>query len=52
MLSWEKELEFEDLLKNNKSVIEKINIDELREIFDINYHIRNIEKIYKKVLKK
>ena len=52
MLSWEKELEFEDLLKNNKSVIEKININELREIFDINYHIRNIEKIYKKVLKK
>ena len=52
MLSWEKELEFEDLLKNDKSVIEKININELREIFDINYHIRNIEKIYKKVLKK
>ena len=52
MLSWEKELEFEDLLKNNKSVIEKININELREVFDINYHIRNIEKIYKKVLKK
>ena len=52
MLSWEKEQEFEDLLKHNKSVIEKININELREIFDINYHVRNIEKIYKKVLKK
>ena len=52
MLSWEKEQEFEDLLKHNKSVIEKININELREIFDINYHIRNIEKIYRKVLKK
>ena len=52
MLSWEKELEFEDLLKNDKSVIEKININELREIFDVNYHIRNIEKIYKRVLKK
>ncbi len=52
MLSWENEQEFEDLLKNDKSVIEKININELREIFDINYHIRNIEKIYKKVLKK
>ena len=52
MLSWEKEQEFEDLLKHNKSVIEKININELREIFDINYHIRNIEKIYNKVLKK
>jgi len=52
MLSWEKEQEFEDLLKNDKSVIERININELREIFDINYHIRNIEKIYRKVLKK
>ena len=52
MLSWEKEQEFEDLLKNDKSVIERININEFREIFDINYHIRNIEKIYKKVLKK
>ena len=52
MLSWEKEQEFEDLLINDKSVIERININELREIFDINYHIRNIEKIYRKVLKK
>ena len=52
MLSWEKEQEFEDLLKNDKSVIERININELREIFDINYHIRNIEKIYRKILKK
>jgi len=52
MLSWEKEQEFEDLLKNDKNVIEKLNVNELREIFDINYHIRNIEKIYNKVLKK
>ena len=52
MLSWDKEQEFEDLLKNDRSVIERININEFREIFDINYHIRNIEKIYKKVLKK
>ncbi len=52
MLSWEKEEEFEDLLKNDESVMEKININELREIFDINYHIRNIEKVFKRVLKK
>ena len=52
MLSWEKEQEFKDLLKNDKSVTEKINIKELQEIFDINYHIRNIEKIFKRVLKK
>ena len=52
MLSWKKEKEFQDLLKNDKNVIDKLNFKELQEIFNVNFYVRNIEKIYKRVLKK
>ena len=52
MLSWKKEKEFQDLLKNDKNVIDKLDFKELQEIFNVNFYVRNIEKIYKRVLKK
>ena len=52
MIAWNKGKEFFDLLKENKKVMEKINIEELSEIFDTKYHVRNIDSIFKKVLKK
>ena len=52
MIAWNKGKEFFDLLKENKKVMEKINIEELNEIFDTKYHVRNIDSIFKKVLKK
>ena len=52
MISWEKEKEFFELLKNDEKVMEKISEEELFEIFDIKFHTRNIDSIFKKVLRK
>jgi adenylosuccinate lyase len=52
MISWEKGKEFFELLKNDEKVMEKISEEELHEIFDIKFHTRNIDSIFKKVLRK
>ena len=52
MISWEKGKEFFELLKNDGKVMEKISDEELHEIFDIKFHTRNIDSIFKKVLRK
>ena len=52
MISWGKEKEFFELLKVDKKVMSKISMKELRKIFDIKFHLRNIDSIFKKVLKK
>ena len=51
MISWEKGIDFLQILKENKNVTSKINLEELNKIFDIRFHIRNIDSIFKKVLK-
>ena len=50
MIAWKKGEEFIELLKDDKKVKKKITEEELDEIFDVKFHIRNIESIYKKVL--
>ena len=52
MISWEKGKEFFELLKNDEKVMDKISEEELYEIFDIKFHTRNIDSIFKKVLRK
>ena len=52
MISWGKEKKFFELLKVDKKVMSKISMKELRKIFDIKFHLRNIDNIFKKVLKK
>ena len=52
MISWEKGKEFFELLKNDEKVMEKISEEELHEIFDIKFHTRNSDSIFKKVLRK
>ena len=51
MISWEKGEEFIELLKDEEKVKNHISEEELKEIFDLKFHTRNIDKIYKKVLK-
>ena len=51
MISWEKGGEFIELLKDDENVKKHITEEEFKEIFDIKFHTRNIDKIYKKVLK-
>ena len=42
---------FLELLKADKTVTEKLSHKKLEEIFDINYHTKNIDKIFKQVFK-
>ena len=43
--------EFIELLKDEEKVKKNISEEEVKEIFDLKFHTRNIDKIYKKVLK-
>ncbi len=52
MVSWKKNIDFKTLLKRNGKIKKYINYKEIEEIFDLNYHLKNIEKIFKKVLGK
>ena len=52
MKSWESQRNFRDLLDLEKKITEYLSKKDLDKIFDINYHFKNVEYIYKKVLKK
>ena len=50
MNSWKKKIDFKKLLKKNKDLKKFLTVKEIDDIFDINYHLKNIDKIFKKVL--
>ena len=50
MKSWKEDISFQKLLKENKKIKKKISSKELTNIFDINYHFKNIDKIFTRVL--
>ena len=47
--SWKKNLEFKFLLKKNKEIKKFIDSKEIDKIFDLNYHFKNINYIFKKL---
>ncbi|MFN5351863.1 MAG: adenylosuccinate lyase [Alphaproteobacteria bacterium] len=49
MKVWEDGANFLDELKKDKEVLAKISAKELAELFDIGYHTKNVEYIFKKV---
>ena len=49
MKVWEDGANFLDELKKDKEVLAKISAKELAELFDIEYHTKNVEYIFKKV---
>ena len=49
MQVWEKHLDFKELLQNDSDVSKKLSEKELNEIFDLNYHLKNIDYIFKRV---
>ena len=51
MRSWEKNLDFQSLLQQDKEISKDINKNELKELFDINYHLKNVDIIFNRVLK-
>jgi adenylosuccinate lyase len=49
MKVWEDGANFLDELKKDKEVLAKISAKELAELFDIEYHTKNVDYIFKKV---
>ena len=57
MLAWESygsenPLLFEDLIKKDEFITSTLSKKEIEDIFDLKYHTKNIDKIYKRVLEK
>ena len=51
MKSWKNKLDFQSLLQKDNEVKKYLDKNELRKLFDISYHLKNIDKIFKRVLK-
>ena len=51
MISWKKNLNFKSLLLKDSDIRQFLNKNEIEEIFNIDYHFKNIDSIFKKVLK-
>ncbi len=49
MKIWEDGGHFVDLLKSNEEVTDKLSIKEIEDIFDMNYHTKNIDTIFNRV---
>ena len=48
--SWKKELSFKELLKRDKDIRSLITIDEINDLFNLNYFLKNVDEIFKRVL--
>jgi adenylosuccinate lyase len=51
MQVWEKRCNFLELLQNDSQVLQYLNAKELEELFDLEYHLKHVEKIFKRVFK-
>ena len=49
MRVWSEGADFLDLLKNDPQVKGKISDKKLADLFDVTYHTKNIDKIFKRV---
>ncbi len=49
MLVWQERKDFKNLLKQDKEIANFLSNKELDELFDIEYHTKNINEIFKKV---
>ena len=48
--SWNEELDFKNLLKKNNQIKKVMNAKEIDKIFDLNYHFKNVSRIFKKLI--
>jgi adenylosuccinate lyase len=51
MKVWREGANFLDLLKNDEQIKGKISAEKLEELFDLSYHTKNIDRIFKTVFK-
>ena len=50
MKSWKNNIDFKTLVKKEKNISDIIDCDKIDEIFDIKYHLKNINKVFNRVL--
>jgi adenylosuccinate lyase len=50
MKSWQKDIDFKKLLLESKEIKKFLNKKNINDIFDLNYHFKNIDKIFDRVL--
>ena len=41
---------FYDLIKNDKQITSVLSDEEIEDIFDLNYHLKNVDHIFERVL--
>ncbi len=51
MKVWEQGLEFKKLILEDPEIGKHITKDEIEEIFDVNYHLKNVDAIFERVFK-
>ncbi len=51
MKVWKEEGSFYDLIKADKEISSILSDEEIDDIFDLNYHLKQVETIFKRVLK-
>ncbi|MBI5416885.1 adenylosuccinate lyase [Candidatus Poribacteria bacterium] len=49
LLVWDKNIDFKNLLLDDPIIKQKLTSKDIEEIFDLNYYLRNINKIYKRI---
>ncbi len=47
--AWENKISFFDLLKSNEIIISKLSEDDLNNLFDVKYFLKEVDNIYKRV---
>jgi adenylosuccinate lyase len=50
MKSWENNKNFKNIIIKNKKISKILNKKEIEDIFDIQYHLKNIDEIFERVL--
>ena len=48
--SWKVEKNFKELLKKDKNIRSLLNLEEINNLFDLNYFLKNVDFIFKRVL--
>ena len=49
MRVWKEKIDFNNLLKSDKEIMEHVNEDELDKLFDISKILININKVYERL---
>jgi adenylosuccinate lyase len=49
MTAWEEERPFQEVVANSNAITDVLSDDEIEEAFDPTYHVRNVDRIFRRV---